>query len=528
MEIFSFSPFGYEGLLVTVEVDLRRGIPAVDLVGLADNAVKESRERMRSAIRNSGFDFPLERILISLSPADVRKEGSGFDLAIALAVLGEKNRENVEALGRKGRVLVMGELELSGNVRGVRGVHAAVSTALDNGFSFCIIPKENQQEVSEIAQNSSEYSEIKIFPVSSLDEAFDVICNLPEEGVGTKTEQREPLLPEEIEFDEVFSDSDLVVVKNQNVLLRGMELAASGGHNLLAYGPPGCGKTLALQRFSSIIPRLSREEARSVTRIYSLAGLIPSGGKALKTAPFRQPHQSSSLEGMIGGGPQCRPGEISLAHNGALFLDEASEFRPSVLQALRIPLETGNIFLSRAGRHTTYPARFQLLLATNPCPCGNLGSSEHICTCPPQNVQRFWRKFSAPFLDRIDLRIPVYENFRQEAEAFFCDDAFFHRERISSEELQKKVKKARTVQLWRQKCLNCHLLPEHMGKICITEEAARRLLLDEAERYNFSKRGIESCMKVARTIADLDESAEIRETHMAEAIIFRKNCGFEF
>ncbi|MBQ5781292.1 MAG: YifB family Mg chelatase-like AAA ATPase [Spirochaetaceae bacterium] len=528
MEIFSFSPFGYEGLLVTVEVDLRRGIPAVDLVGLADNAVKESRERMRSAIRNSGFDFPLERILISLSPADIRKEGSGFDLAIALAVLGEKNKEVVPRLREKGRVLVMGELELSGNVRGVRGVHAAVSTALEKGFSFCIIPKENQQEVSEIGQDASGNTEIKIFPVSSLEEAFEVISTLPEEFFCTKEEKRKASFPEKIEFDEVFADSDLSVVKKQNVLLRGMELAAAGGHNLLAYGPPGCGKTLALQRFSSIIPLLNREEGRSVTRIYSLAGLIPAGGKALKTAPFRQPHQSSSLEGMIGGGPQCRPGEISLAHNGVLFLDEASEFKPSVLQSLRIPLETGSIFLSRAGRHTTFPARFQLLLATNPCPCGNLGSSEHICTCPPQNVQRFWRKFSAPFLDRIDLRIPVYENFRLEMESFICDDSFLEKERFSSAEIQKKVEKARRIQFQRQNCLNSHLLPEQMEKICSLTDRIKTLLMEEGEKNNFSKRGIESCVKIARTIADLDESAEIRENHMEEAIIFRKNCGFEF
>lgn len=386
MNIFSFSPFGYEGSLVAVEVDLRRGIPAVDVVGLADGAVKESRERMRSAIRNSGFEFPLERVLVSLSPADLKKEGAGFDLAIALAVLDAQKENSSVQENQEGKVssfssqvLVMGELELSGHLRPVRGVHAAASTAVEAGITRCIVSSGNGEEAREVPG-------MKVFAAENLSDAFDALYKeeLFTSGSETQSDIGIPSGSEEIEgvlFPAVESGLDLADVGGQERLVRALQIAAAGGHNLLAFGPPGCGKTLALQRFPSILPLLTLEEAQSVTRIHSLAGLLPPSIPLVRRRDFRMPHQTATIEGMCGGGVNCRPGEISLAHNGVLFLDEAAEFRTSVLQMLRVPLESGCITLSRAGRSTVYPASFQLLMATNPCPCGNFGVPGKICLC---------------------------------------------------------------------------------------------------------------------------------------------------
>ncbi|MCR5725671.1 MAG: YifB family Mg chelatase-like AAA ATPase, partial [Treponema sp.] len=408
MQIVSFSSFGYEGALVTVEVDLRRGIPAVDVVGLADGAVKESRERMRSAIRNSGFEFPMERVLISLSPADVKKEGAGFDLALALSVLhAARSRGSGGAKEEQGfpdAVLVMGELELSGAIRGVKGVHAAVSTAAQAGISYCIVSSANGSEAREVrgmkvcaAENLAQAYEALSKPELFTDRAADSSDFLPD---GAQTIEG-VLFPKEVPGED-FSD-----VSSQPQLIRALQVAAAGSHNLLAFGPPGCGKTLSLQRFGQLLPLLTPEEAYSVTRIHSLAGLLQPNQPLMRVPPFRQPHQTASIEGICGGGTGCRPGEISLAHNGVLFLDEAAEFRSAVLQMLRVPLETGSITLSRAGRSTVYPARFQLLMATNPCPCGNYGVSGKICLCSARAVEQYWRKFSGPLLDRIEIRIPV-------------------------------------------------------------------------------------------------------------------------
>ena len=429
MQIFSFSPFGYEGSLVSVEVDLRRGIPAVDIVGLADGAVKESRERMRSAIRNSGYDFPPERVLISLSPADLKKEGAGFDLAVALAVLNAKDQldEKEEAFScgadndktdvqetdggafaegdsleiqsdskwkapfispNGDDVLVMGELELNGKVRPVRGIHAAVSTAQSSGIRLCIVPSANSDEAREVPG-------MKVFGAENLTEAFESLNNsksftskedfeksgktnigLEKNGIPDGSYEIDGVLFGPVEEGYEYSE-----VHGQKFLIRGLQIAASGGHNLMAYGPPGCGKTLALQRFQALLPLLTLEESQPVTRIYSIAGLLQSGESAVRTPPFRMPHQTATIEGMCGGGTHLTPGEISLAHNGVLFLDEAAEFRTSVLQMLRVPLESGAVTLSRAGRTSVFPAQFQLLMATNPCPCGYYGSSEKVCLC---------------------------------------------------------------------------------------------------------------------------------------------------
>lgn len=512
MNIVSFSPFGYEGNIVSVEVDLRRGIPAVDLVGLADNAVKEARERMRSAIINSGFDFPKERVLISLSPADLKKEGAGFDLAIALAVMINPINENLVDK----TVLVMGELELSGNLRPVRGIHAAVSTAVSLGIKTCIVCSENAPEASGIKG-------MKVLSCNNLKEAYDSITSLGDDSEEIETNEKIQQKNNSVEFLPVDLSQDFSLIKGLPFLVRGLQIAASGGHNLLAYGPPGCGKTLALQRFSSLLPCLEPEESLSVTRIYSLAGLLPPKSSLVKKRPFRIPHQSASLEGMIGGGINCRPGEISLAHNGVLFLDEAAEFRTSVLQSLRVPIESGKVTLSRAGRHTVFPAEFQLLIATNPCPCGNFGSDTKICVCSAHSVEQYWKKFSGPLLDRMDIRVPVFntsENILKEEKNNKNEQVSF-----STEELRKEIATAIKVQKSRQGKLNARLLPEEINYFCKLDKECNDFMNSQIQKYDFSARGVHSCIKLARTIADMKESYAIRIEDLTEAVSYRKNEG---
>lgn len=620
MQIIGFSPFGYEGSLVAVEVDLRRGIPAVDLVGLADNAVKEARERMRAAIRNSGFDFPPERVLISLSPADVKKEGAGFDLAIALAVLAahQQNKEEGSS-GPQTPVLVIGELELSGKVRPVRGVHCAVSAALENGIRYCIIPEENAVEAGV-------FSDMAVFTVKDLTEAWHeymrVVSVCAEEasrtglgdgtaaiggkqssggkenaasGVTSKTDANAGFVTgtvhagngigsdvagnapagkkislfsrsETVEFAPVEENEDFASVSGQRELVRALQIAAAGGHNCMVFGPPGCGKTLAIHRFPSLLPLLSGKDAAEVTRIYSIAGLLPRDVQLIRKPPFRIPHQGASLEGMIGGGVSCSPGEVSLAHNGVLFLDEAAEFRTSVLQSLRVPIENGSVTLSRAGRHTVFPARFQLLVATNPCPCGNYGSPDKVCMCSVKAVEQYWKKFSSPLMDRIDIRCPVFGNAASLVKERASGDKLYARasqgadaasnglagqiraereseraglseqsgrndcvpslpDSVSSAELRKDIARAVKTQYKRQGKKNSMLSPEEIQYYCRLSADCRKFLSEAVTKYDFSARAVHSCMKVARTIADMAGSFSIREQDLAEAVSLRKNEG---
>lgn len=521
MNIFSFSPFGYEGALVNVEVDLRRGIPAIDIVGLADGAVKESRERMQAAIRNAGFDFPMERVLISLSPADLKKEGAGFDLPIALAVLAANAESKGENDFISEPVLVMGELELSGKIRPIKGVHAAVETAMANGIKKCIVPLLNADEAREI-------SGMGVYGADTLQNA---VYALKEEGFyveQTSTLEGKLTLPENcvcvdgVIFPQISEGFEFAEVKGQFQLIRALQIAACGGHNLMAAGAPGCGKTMAIQKFPVINPILSLEEAQSVTRIWSLAGLIKPSQPLVRIPPFRTPHQTSSIEGMCGGGVQCRPGEISLAHKGVLFLDEAAEFKSSVLQMLRVPIEKGNITLCRAGRVTTYPADFQLFMAVNPCPCGNYGSKSKICLCSAKSLEQYWKKFSAPLLDRIDLRVFVDNEETKDLQA-----ADSLRENLkSTADIQKSIAKGINFMRKRQGSKkNAKLLPEEVSNFCIQTEESKAALERAVERYGFSPRAISSCLKTARTIADLAQSERIEVPHMQEAIDLHKLCA---
>lgn len=519
MQIFSFARYGYAGEIVKVEADLRRGIPAVDLVGLPDGAVKEARERMRAAIRNQGLTYPKERILINLSPADLKKEGSAFDLPIALAVLTakEKEYENIESLGNEHQdtIMALGELELSGIVRPVKGVLAAVSKGFEHGITRFIIPQQNEAE----AKNCKGAI---IYGITNLSEALHAVsqCLVHTEN----NVQKEPLAKNyqarwtTAENSIYLEHGDIADIKGQEVLVRSLEIAAAGGHNLIAYGPPGCGKTLALSRFSLLLPDLDERTSFAATRIHSIAGLLDINTTTqIVRPPFRQPHTSASLEGMVGGGRLGNPGEISLAHGGVLFLDEAAQFKTSVLQALRTPLETGKVTVTRAGKTSEYPSRFQLLLAINPCPCGNFSNPGHVCTCTPENIASYWRRIAFPLLDRIDLRVEVRpEN----------TSALIKPSHTNTQTLRTTIQRARNAQ-WARKAsnteewLNAFIPGSKLEQVCAMDFKTRNLFASTMEKVHFSARGAHSILRVARSIADLAGSAQVSEEHFLEAAFFR-------
>lgn len=447
MVIYSYSPFGYEGALVTVEVDLRRGIPATDIVGLADSAVKESRERIQVAIRNSGLEYPSERVLISLSPADLKKEGAGFDLPIALGVLQKNFSENV---------LVMGELELSGAIRPVRGVYAACSTALATGIQYAIVPRENLDEALATG--------IKAIGCDTLAYAFDLPDDLSTQKIATVDSYDET-----ITFREPDAEQKIEMTEKEMLAL---VVGAVGRFNMMFFGSPGCGKTALMEYMQYLTPSLTEEESRSVKRIYSLAGL-PIKDETKIFPPLRMPHLTATIEGICGGGPNCRPGEITLAHNGILFLEEAAEFRSSVLQMLRVPMENHSIMISRAGRTTVYPANFQLLLALNPCPCGNYGSSKKLCLCSETSVEKYWRKLGGPLLNRVPIRLHI-------------DPVEGERKEYALAELQSYVKKA-TEESRRLLGVTIHDLT--VEEICNNTPTYIRAKINEiAESYGWSVR----------------------------------------
>ncbi|MGP1520529.1 MAG: YifB family Mg chelatase-like AAA ATPase [Treponema sp.] len=543
MDILSFSSFGYEGEIIRVEADLRSGLPVIDIVGLPGSAVKEAKERMKVAIKNSKIEFPQSRILINLSPADLRKDGSSFDLPIALSVLVARLNRGANVLNEV-KIMVMGELELSGNVRPVRGVLGAVATGVQHGIKYFVVPKENEKEAS-ILKN------VSVFGVSTLKEAFTTVDNIEIEYYKKKaTEELEDIKDKEkmysndveviwthekrnIQRDSGFDEESFGDIKGQNHLVRALEIAAAGGHNLLAYGPPGCGKTLSLRRFQSLLPDMDFKTSHEVTRIYSVAGLLGENSSEkdvlIRRPPFRMPHPNASLEGMIGGAGSCLPGEISLAHGGVLFLDEATQFKTTVLQTLRSPLETGRITVSRAGRSSTFPANFQLLVACNPCPCGNFGADGKVCTCMPQVVENYWKKLTAPLLDRIDLRIPV---FPPSASTLLQETTY------SIEDLRKSIKKAREVQWERSnkktkkeipsfiEYKNANLLPRDTSRICDLTGEASMSFSELTKQKQLSGRGSHAVLKIARTIADIESKDKIATAHLEEAFCLRQWSNF--
>ncbi len=501
MSIYSFSPFGFEGSLVCVEVDLRSGIPAVDIVGLADGSVKESRERVQCAIRNSAIQFPAERVLISLSPADLKKEGAGFDLPIAMGIIAAQYKLHIDE-----SIFTMGELELGGNIRMVRAMEAGLSTAAGAGIKYAIMPYG--------VVKSAVPSGIKIRYVKNLNEVYYTLQRASQGNFRDFEDAEVKSINDEIRFTDIDEEYDtpLDEIEGMNGLKWAMAVAVAGRHNIMAWGAPGCGKTMTLQCMPQLMPNLMASEVRSVQRIYSIAGLISPDRPFVTQRPFRMPHQTASIEGICGGGPTCRPGEITLAHNGVLFLDEAAEFRTSVLQMLRVPLNTKTISLSRAGRTTVYPANFQLVMAVNPCPCGNYGNPKKICLCSAKSVEQYWKKFSGPLLDRVDIR-------------FSCEEED-NTPPLTLEILRSAIKGAWETQLKRQGKLNAELGPEEVEQYIKLDKLAEYTLTRYASENELSPRAVASLKKLARTIEDMAIGNEVVcDVSMNRAISLRKNIN---
>ncbi|NPA40342.1 MAG: YifB family Mg chelatase-like AAA ATPase [Thermodesulfobacteria bacterium] len=497
-KVFSFSVLGIEAFQVEIEVDFSKGLPGVIIVGLPDSSVKESKERVRAAIKNSGFRFPSKKVVINLAPADLKKEGSQFDLGIALGILAATEIIDTSSLQDK---VFLGELSLDGSIKSVKGVLPALLKAKDLGFKQAIIPADNLKESSLV----------KDFTVLGAGHLRDVI-----EFLRGEKELEKP--PEFLDIDLEDYELDFADVLGQELAKRAIEIAAAGGHNLLMIGPPGSGKTMLAQRIPSVLPPLTYEEALETTKIYSVAGLLTPEKPFISARPFRNPHFGISEAGLIGGGTHPRPGEISLAHNGVLFLDEFPEFRRDVIEALRQPLEDGKVTITRASFTVTYPARFMLICAMNPCRCGYYGHPKRECKCSPGELRKYRTKISGPIIDRIDIHIEVPA---VEYKELLGKDNI---KSTDSKSIRERVIKARERQFKRYGTpnkLNSNLSSREIKKFCKMESGAEEFLEKIADRFGFSARSLYKIIKIAKTIADLEDCEIILRGHISEAVQYR-------
>lgn len=489
--IYCFAHQGFEGELVKLEVELRRAIPGMDLIGLPDSAVKESRERVRAAIHSSGFEYPRERILVNLAPAGIKKSGARYDLAVAASVL-EKSGQLPEL---EGSWLMLGELQLNGSVRPVTGILSAVVFAGQLGINNCIVPVENLNE----AQSSGSCRCLGIQHLSELSSLQKLTFSTEKDGINS-----------------TISDyPDFKDVKGQEILKRALTVAIAGRHHSLIFGPPGCGKTFSARAMEGILPDLSNKDALDLTRIWSQAGKTTKG--LLRQPFFREPHHSSSAEGILGGTSEIIPGEISLSHRGVLLLDEAPEFNNRVLQGLREPLETGSISLVRAGKSYWFPADFQLIMTANPCPCGNMGRKRNPCICSAREIEKYWKGLTGPLMDRIDIRLPIRP---VETEILLGNQG------VSSEEIKIQVIRARESQFLRfpekSRPWNGSMSQRDIQKHCELDSEGSEILYKGVSQFGLSSRAIHSLLKVARTIADLEERDKIHKKHLLEAMGYRR------
>ncbi|OEG00385.1 magnesium chelatase [Vulcanibacillus modesticaldus] len=503
------SIIGIDGSIIDIEIDLSNGLPQFQIVGLPDSSIKEAKERVRAAIKNTGYNFPMKRITINLAPADIKKEGSGFDLPMAIGILLASDQISIKKIRFSlGETLFIGELSLDGSIQSINGILSMTLAARDNNISSLIVPRANVEEARLV-------SEIDVYGFSHIREVINFLADeLDTKDQSVYTNSKQNLNEAEMDNRNNFAD-----VKGHYQVKRAIEVAVAGMHNLLMVGPPGSGKSMIAKRISSVLPELTWSEALEVTQIHSVAGELNERGKLINNRPFRSPHHTISTAGLVGGGTTPKPGEISLAHRGVIFLDELPEFNRSSLESLRQPLEDGKVKISRAKANHVFPSEVMLVAAMNPCKCGYFGTNvpNHECQCSLTEVKRYRAKISGPLLDRIDIQIEVpwvnIETLREK------------KKEKSSQEMREEIAKAREIQKKRFKekgiQFNSEMNSIQVRKYCRLEEQAETLLHNFFNQMGLSGRSLDRILKISRTIADLDESELIKVSHLAEAINYR-------